>query len=112
MSNVTRIRRLIAATVTALGLVAFAPTASADAKPITHTARYRHSDHHVAERWVAYVEFVRVRDGGNHYRMVRYELNNGSKWISPNDDCLGPSPQMCEEAWHKARKAKYVHGQG
>lgn len=99
----------IIATVALTAGLALGLAPQADARPIHHTARVQAGTGPVDTLAVMKAEFTEVVDpsSNDHMEMVRFELNNGSIWLSPNDDCLGPRHRMCQIAWQKARKARF-----
>ena len=98
----------LAASVAALGITLTPAAAqSADARPIHHTVRVKVSTHHVDRPVVKGIAKYVHRSGR---RMVRWEMTNGSVWLSPSKACLGPRHRSCLIAWDSAAKWAAVGG--
>ena len=107
MKNVTRI---LAATVAVIALLTIGWGSPAEARRIHHTAPLQAATHDVNQIKVERARFVIVRSERETSRMLRFALNDGSAWLSPNPDCLGPRRAACKSAWRIVGGPHYMFG--
>jgi hypothetical protein len=107
MKDVTRIFAIAAA---AIALLTTGWGSPAEARRIHHTAPLHAATHDVNHLKVERARFVIVRSERETFRMLRFALNDGSAWLSPNPDCLGPRRGACKSAWRIVGGPHYTFG--
>jgi hypothetical protein len=89
--------KTILATIAALAALLGVTSGAADARPIHHTAQVKAPNHEVDKRRVTAVKFVQIEGTV----AVRFKMNDGSAWLSPDRSCMGPRRHACEVAWQR-----------